>query len=105
MNRIDLIITPGVVNCFSCALDTMGTVQWQVTLDRELVVVTLSEDATTVGNFLVIAMPEEYVTPGTSGTKNIVCSLVSDENQRLEATLASPSKAACSNNYFTGTSS
>ena len=64
---------PGVVNCFSCALDTMGSVSWQVELDGDLVPVSLSPDAVTDGNFLVIAMPENYVLPGTSGRRSIVC--------------------------------
>ena len=27
-DRMDIYITSGVVNCFSCALDTMGDVNW-----------------------------------------------------------------------------
>ena len=42
----------------------MGSVNW---LDGDLVPVSSSPDATTVGNFLVIAMPDNYVQPGTSG--------------------------------------
>ena len=84
---------PGVVNCFSCALDTMGNVNWQVDLDGDLVVVTLSPDAVAVGNFLVIAMPDNYVQPGTSGRRNIACSLAFNDTVRLEARLASPSKS------------
>ena len=103
-DRMDLYITPGVVNCFSCALDATGNVNWQVALDGDLVVVTLSPDAVAVGNFLVIAMPDSYVQPGTSGRQNIVCSLADDETQTLEARLASPSKADCCNNYFKRTS-
>ena len=71
-DRMDIYITPGVVNCFSCALDAMGNVNWQVDLDGDLVVVTLSPDAVAVGNFLVIAMPDNYVQPGTSGRRHIV---------------------------------
>ena len=85
---------PGVINCFSCALDTNSSqIAWQVDLDGELVTVSSSPDAVTDGDFLVFTMPENYVLPGTSGRQNIVCSLVNDENQRLEARLASPSKS------------
>ena len=93
-DRMDLYIMPGVVNCFSCALDTMGNVNWQVSMDDDLVVVTLSPDAVAVGNFLVIAMIDNYVQPGTSGRQNVVCSLANNESQRLEARLASPSKSS-----------
>ena len=80
---------PGVVNCFSCALDTMGNVNWQVDLDGDLVPVSLSPDAVTDGNFLVIAMPENYVLPGTSGRRNIVCTSLAN-GQIFDARLASP---------------
>ena len=53
----------------------------------------LSPDAVTVGNFLVIAMPDNYVQPGTSGRQNVVCSLANNEVLRLEARLALPSKS------------
>ena len=99
-DRMDLYITPGVVNCFSCALDTTGNVNWQVDLDGDLVVVTLSPDAVAVGNFLVIAMPDNYVQPGTSGRQNIVCSLANNDAVRLEARLASPSKVDYCNTYY-----
>ena len=85
---------PGVVNCFSCALDSNGSVSWKVhnvTVDGdlELVPVSSSSDAVADGNFLVVAMPETYVQPGPSGRRNIVCiSLVN--GQILEARLASP---------------
>ena len=103
-DRMDLYITPRVVNCFSCALDAMGSVNWQVDLDGDLVVVTLSPDAVAVGNFLVIAMPDNYVQPGTSGRQDIVCSLANNDAIRLEARLASPSKADYCNTYFKRTS-
>ena len=90
---MDIYITPGVVNCISCALDTMGSVTWQVDLDGDLVVVMLSPDTIANGNFLVIAMPDNYVQPGTSGRRNIICSLASNEALTYEARLASPSKS------------
>ena len=71
----------------------MGSVRWQVDLDGDLVVVTLSPDAEANGNFLVIATPGDYVQPGTSGRQDIVCSLANNEAVRLEARLASPSKS------------
>ena len=89
---MDIYITPGVVNCFSCALDSMGSVIWQVEIDGDLVLPSVSEGtAATEGNFLIIAMPDNYVQPGTGGRQDIVCtSAVSGQN--LEARLASPSK-------------
>ena len=81
---------PGVVNCFSCALDTTsGSVSWQVELDGDSVPVSSSPDAVVNGNFLVIAMPDNYVQPGTAGRRDIHCSA---NHQSLEARLASPSK-------------
>ena len=90
---MDIYITPGVVNCISSALDSMGNIIWQVSLDGDLIVVTLSPDAVAVGNFLVIAMHDDYIQPGTSGRQNIVCSLATNEALTLEARLASPSKS------------
>ena len=95
-DRIDIFIVPGVVNCFSCASDTMDDIiAWQVELDDDLVPETsplvLEFGVEVVGNFLVIAMPESYVLPGTAGRRNIACfSVISF--QLLEARLASPSK-------------
>lgn len=85
---------PGLVNCFGCALDTMGNVNWQVEMNGDLVPASSSPDAALNGNFLVIATPENYVLPGSSGRRTVQCtSLVN--GQTLEARLASPSK------YFT----
>ena len=90
-NRIDLYIMPGVVNCFSCALDNKSDITWQVSLpNHELIPVSSSPDAVTDGNFLVILMPEMYVLPGTSGRRGIVCTSLFD-GRILEARLASPS--------------
>ena len=94
-DRDDLYIVPGVVNCFSCALDTMGGVSWQVERDGDLVLATSSPDAAVDGNFLIIAMPENYVLPGTSGRRDIACTSVVN-GQNLEPRLASPSKLGCS---------
>ena len=85
---------PGVVNCFSCALDNMGNVNWQVNMDGDLVPVSLSPDAVTDGNLLVIAMPDDYVLPGTAGTQDIVCISILNGQNQLEAQLASPSKSS-----------
>ena len=82
---------PGVVNCFSCALDNKSDVTWQVSsLDGELIPVSSSPDAVTDGDFLVIVMPETYVLPGTSGRRHVVCTSLFDGHS-LEARLASPS--------------
>ena len=85
---------PGVVNYFSCALDTTGgSVSWQVELevdgDPAPVPVSSLPDIVVNGNFLVIAMPKNYVQPGTAGRRDIHCST---NGQSLEARLASPSK-------------
>ena len=88
-DRIDIYITPGVVNCLSCALDTVGSVNWQVELNGDLVSVSSSPDAVTDGNFLVIATPDNYVQPGTSGRLDIVCSAATN-GQNIEARLTSP---------------
>ena len=82
---------PGVVNCFSCAAlnTTGGSINWQVELNGDLVPVSSSPDAVVNGNFLVIAMPDNYVQPGTSGRRDIRCSV---NGRSLEARLASPSK-------------
>ena len=94
-DRIDLFIIPGVVNCFSCALDTTdGSIIWQVEMNGNQVPVSSSPDAVVNhDNLLVIAMPDNYVQPGTSGRRDIRC-YSSANNQRLEARLASPSKQA-----------
>ena len=82
----------GVVNCFSCALDAIGGVSWEVEVDGVLVPIsTLSDDNIIVvnGSFLIIAMPDNYVQPGTSGRRDIIC--ISHANgQTLDARLASP---------------
>ena len=84
---------PGVVSCFSCALDANGTSQvvWEIEADGTLVSVSLStSNVTTVGNFLVIWMPDSYVLPGTAGRQTIAC--VHNINEQFEARLVSPSK-------------
>ena len=82
---------PGVVNCFNCTLNTAGgSVSWQIELDGDPVPVSLSPDAVVNhDNLLVIAMPDDYVQPGTAGRRDIHCSAI---NESLEARLASPSK-------------
>ena len=85
---------PGVINCFSCALDTNGSIAWQVSVNDDLVPVSSSSDAVADDNFLIIAMPEKYVLPGTSGRRDILCTSV-DNGQNLEARLVSPSKRRC----------
>ena len=87
-DQIEQYIVPGVVNCFSCALDTMGSVSWQVELDGDLVPVSLSPDAVADGNCLIVEMPDNYVLPGPSGRRNITCTSLVD-GQTFEARLAS----------------
>ena len=50
-----------------------------------------TSNASTVGNFLVIWMPDSYVLPGTAGRQTITC-VYNINGQQLEARLASPSK-------------
>ena len=93
-DREDLYIMPGVVNCISCDLDSMGNVAWQIEVNRDLIPTTspaAAEFATTENNYLILATPEGYVLPGTSGRKIIVCTSLVNA-QTLEARLASPSK-------------
>ena len=81
--------TVSVVNILDAA--NISRVAWQFEQDGDLVPLSLStSNATTVGNFLVIAIPDSYVLPGTAGRQTIACALV--DGQRLEARLASPSK-------------
>ena len=84
-------MVPGVVNCFGCALDASGSVAWQIELDGDLVPASSSSDIVVDGNVLVIAMPDDYVLPGSSGRKNILCTSLTN-GLNLEARLASPSK-------------
>ena len=37
-----------------------------------------SPNVETVGNYLVIVIPDNYATPGTSGRQDIVCTSLSD---------------------------
>ena len=52
---------------------------------------TAAQFASTMNNYLIIATPEDYVIPGTSGRRDIICSTPSG-SPSLEARLASPSK-------------
>ena len=81
---------PGVVTCFSCNLP--GTITWQIEENRESVPLSQSSNAEAVGNFLVIASPDTYVTPGTAGRRDILCTSLTD-GQNYEVRLASPSKS------------
>ena len=89
-NEDDIYIMPGVVNCFLCNLP--GTISWRVEENRDLVSPSQSPNAEAVGNFLVIASPDNYVTPGTAGRRDIVCTSQAD-GQNYEVRLASPSKS------------
>ena len=87
-DEADINIVPGVINCFSCALNTSGDIAWQVELNGNLVSVSLSPDAEVDGKFLIIEMPDDYVSPGPSGGRNITCTSLID-GQTFEARLAS----------------
>ena len=39
---------PGVINCFSCALDTNGSIAWQVMVNGDLAPLSSSPDAVAV---------------------------------------------------------
>lgn len=84
----DIDVIPGVVNCFICALDSMGGIAWQVEMDGRLVPVSSSLDAVADGNFLIIEMPDDYVPLGPSGGRSISCTSLFD-GQTFEARLAS----------------
>ena len=82
-NGTDFYITPGVINCFTCALDLVGELQWEIEMG----------EAATADFFMVLvfAMPDNYVVPGVSGRRNISCTSQND-GQKLQARLASPGK-------------
>ena len=84
----DIDVTPGVVNCFSCALDSMSGIAWQVEMNGRLVPALSSPDAVVDGNFLIIEMPDDYVSLGPSGGRNITCTSLFD-GQSFEARLTS----------------
>ena len=91
-DRQDLYIMPGVVNCISCNI--MGDIVWQIEVDGDLIPATTSsaaQFASTMNNYLIIATPEDYVLPGTSGRRNILCSAPAG-SPSLEARLASPGR-------------
>ena len=91
-DRQDLYIMPGVVNCISCNI--AGDIAWRIEVDGDLIPTTsplASQFASTMNNYLIIATPEDYVIPGTSGRRDIICSTPSG-SPSLEARLASPSK-------------
>ena len=90
--REDLYIMPGVVNCISCNI--MGDIAWQIEVDGDLIPATISIATyfvSTMNNYLIIAMPEDYVLPGTLGRQDIFCSTPVG-TPSLEARLASPGR-------------
>ena len=91
-DRQNLYIMPGVVNCISCNLN--GDIAWQIEVDGDLIQATsptAAQFASTMNNYLIMAMPEDYVLPGISGRQDILCSTPVG-TPFLEARLASPSK-------------
>ena len=92
IDRQDLYIMPGVVNCISCNI--MGDIAWTIEVGGDQIPTTSSsaaQFATAENNYLIIATPEDYVLPGTSGRRDIFCSAPIG-TPSLEARLASPSK-------------
>ena len=92
--RQDIIIVPGVINCFSCspaATDPSWTVEVSGTIVAVPITTPLTAGTTTVvarNGFVVLPMPELYVLAGNIGRKNLVCTdLVGTE---YEARLISP---------------
>ena len=63
-------------------------------MDGDLVPATspaAAQFSTTMNNYRIMAMPEDYVEPGVSGRQDILCSAPAG-TPSLEARLASPSK-------------
>ena len=87
-DQININIVPGVVNCFSCALNASGDVDWLVEMNGNLVPASSLPDAEVDGKFLVIEMPDNCVPPGLSGGRNISCTSLVD-GQTFEARLVS----------------
>ena len=73
----------------------MGDIAWEIEVDGDLVPTNSSIAAqfvSTMNNYPIIAMPEDYVLPGTSGRRDILCSAALAGTPSLEARLASPGK-------------
>ena len=93
-DRQDLYIMPGVVNCISCNI--VSDIAWVIEVDGDRFPATsptAAQFVSTMNNYLIIAMPEDYVLPGTSGRQDIFCySSALAGSPSLEARLASPGK-------------
>ena len=89
-SSFEFVIVPGVRNCFSCSLDTKGSVLWQVTLPSSFIPTNVGPAtagfAEVDGNFLILPIPEDYVGPGFNGQRRIVC------NGLLASSLFSPGR-------------
>ena len=96
-----IFIKPGVANCFICAIGDLGNVGWKVQslVTSALVPVQRTEAhdglLDVFGNVLIISVPETYVLPGISASRNVQC-IRSDDGfvalSQHSALLASPSK-------------
>ena len=81
-------------NCFSCALDTVGPILWQVTLPGSSVPTSVGSStasfAKVAGNVLVLPMPGDYIRAGYTGLRTIYCS---HGSQQYIAQLFSPGRS------------
>ena len=91
----DIVVELGEVNCFTCSLVTSWTANndagnpISVTsasplLIGEVIVVEVE------GNYLILPSPGQYVPPGNSGRRNIICT--DNIGDTYEARLSNPSK-------------
>ena len=94
-DRSRFIIVPGVKNCFGCALQSVGTVSWLVSINGDLVPASTVSFVETEANYLVLPMPTDYVEPGNAGRRDIICT---SGNQQLEAGLISPGNSVIEQN-------
>lgn len=81
ISGLDLLITPGVLNCFVCPF---RFVSWQIEMGEA--------NTSESGTYLLLDMPESYVQPGPSGRRNITCISISPPGMQFQARLVSPGK-------------
>ena len=100
----DIIIELGEVNCFTCS----QVISWTANNDMGNPISVTSASPLEIGgvtvvevegNYLVLPSPGQYVPPGTSGRRNIICTDTMADT--YEARLSNPSKCmvACAHNY------
>ena len=91
----DIVIELGEVNCFTCS----QVLSWTATNDMGNPVSVTSASPLLIsgvtvveieGNYLILPSPGQYVLPGNSGRRNIICSDIIGDT--YEARLSNPSK-------------